>query len=75
MPGKGKGGKGKGKGKEVMHTPAPPAPVPPAKWNDEADGALLNIIFRLGEFRIQNWNDIHSEFVDRGFPNSKNSCQ
>ncbi|KAK8137484.1 hypothetical protein PG984_002977 [Apiospora sp. TS-2023a] len=66
MPGKGKGGKGKGNGKEeakaFIYAQTLPGPVPPAKWDDEAHDALLDIIFRLGEFRISNWDAVHREF-------------
>ncbi|KAK8078055.1 hypothetical protein PG996_004225 [Apiospora saccharicola] len=71
MPGKGKGGKGKGKG----YAQAPPAPAPPARWTEQADDALLNIIFRIGEFRISNWDDVYHEFQEAGYLNTRNSCQ
>ncbi|KAK8048007.1 hypothetical protein PG996_016071 [Apiospora saccharicola] len=61
MPGEGKGGKVKGKGKAFIYDQVPPAPVPSEKWDDETDDALLNIILRLGEFRISNWDAVLRE--------------
>ncbi|KAK8134567.1 hypothetical protein PG984_006579 [Apiospora sp. TS-2023a] len=76
MPGKGKGGKGKGKGyAQAPPAPAPPVPAPPARWTDQADDALLKIIFRIGEFRISNWDDVYHEFHEAGYLNTRNSCQ
>ncbi|KAK8039582.1 hypothetical protein PG993_007993 [Apiospora rasikravindrae] len=74
MPGK---GKGNGKGKEAVKTvPAPPSPAASPKWDGESDQALLNIILRLGEFHIRNWDAIYREFHEvQRFPNTRNSCQ